>query len=290
MLRAVATWAVVAAVGTVGIAAMVDALRPKHPERPARPASSGASAPPLGVQLREAGVSGVLVYADDQCRLHAVRLPDLRPTDAPEAASRPVRTPGSDPAEAGCTIPVPTADSHRPTWIERGQVLQLAPGRREAHGRRVLLSRGDLARAASHPFTPWEEAPFVARELAWISGDRLAVLVGGSYPDFVAVFRGRRFLYRMFTGFEPRSLRASPLGRYISVVDDGPRVVRVGRAPRNVTFPAGLTTVRAVAWSPGEQWLALATRASIWLLNLEEPGGPLIRLPIEAREIGWSAA
>ena len=288
MLRAVATWAVVAAVGALGIAAVVDALRPKHPERAARPTSSRTSAPALGTQLREAGVSGVLVVADERCRLHAVRLPDLSPTEAPEAASRPVRTPGSDPA-AACTIPATTADSHPPTWIERGQVMQLVPGRREAHGRRVLLSRSDLARAASHPFTPWEEAPFVARELAWISGDRLAVLVGGSYPDFVAVFRGRTFLYRMFTGFEPRSLRASPLGRYVVVDDDGPQVVRVGKAPRNVPFPEGLTTVRAVAWSPGERWLALATRASIWLMDLEDPGTPLVRLPIEVRGIGWSA-
>jgi hypothetical protein len=152
----------------------------------------------------------------------------------------------------------------------------------------VLLSRADLARAAPHPFVT-EEPPYVARDLAWISGDRLAVLVGGSYPDFVAVFTGRRFLYRMFSGLEPRSLRASPLGRYVVVDDDGPMVVRVGKAPRNVAFPEGLTTVRAVAWSPGEQWLALATRASIWLMNLEEPGAPLIRLPIEAREVGWIA-
>ena len=93
----------------------------------------------------------------------------------------------------------------------------------------------------------------------------------------------------MFTGFEPRVLRASPLGRYITVEEDGLQVVRVGKAPHNVTFPQGLTSVRAVAWSPGEQQLAVATRASIWLMHLEEPGAPLIRLPIEARGIGWFA-
>jgi hypothetical protein len=287
VLRAVATWAAVAAVATVGLAAVVDALRPKHAELTARDTSSRAPTPPLGVQLREAGVSGVLVYADERCRLRAVRLPDLKPTDAPEAGARPVRTPGTDPAAAGCMIPALAPVLHPPAWIEAGRVLQLVPCR-ETHCRRVLLSRSDLARAAPHRVVPGE-TPFVARELAWISGDRLAVLVGGSYPDFVAVFRGRRFLYRMFSGFEPRSLRASPLGRYIAVEDDGPQIVGVGRAPRNVTFPKGLTTVRAVAWSPDEQWLALATRASIWIMALEEPGAPLIRLAIEAREIGWIA-
>ncbi|MGH3029834.1 MAG: hypothetical protein ACRDNE_03535 [Gaiellaceae bacterium] len=285
MLRAVATWAVVAAVAAVGVAAVVDALSSKPA---ARPASSRTPAPPLGAELREAGVTGVLVYADERCRLHAVRLPSLDLTEVPEAAGPPVRAPGSEPAAAGCAIPASTSVLHPPTWIEGGRVLQLVPCSREALCRRVLLFRSDLARAASHPFAP-EETRFVARELAWISGDRLAVLVGGSYPDFVAVFRGRTFLYRMFTGFEPRVLRASPLGRYIAVEDDGPQVVRVGKSPRNVAFPEGLTTVRAVAWSPGEQWLALATRASIWLMSLEDPGIPLIRLPIEAREIGWSA-
>ena len=230
----------------------------------------------------------MLVYADGRCRLHALRLPGLDPTELPEAAARPARAPGSGPMEAGCTIPPPTALSQPPTFVEHGQVLQLVPCRREIRCRRVLLSRADLARAAPHSYVT-EEPPYVARDLAWISGDRLAVLVGGSYPDFVAVFTGRRFLYRMFSGLEPRSLRASPLGRYVVVDDDGPMVVRVGKAPRNVAFPEGLTTVRAVAWSPGEQWLALATRASIWLMNLEEPGAPLIRLPIEAREVGWIA-
>jgi hypothetical protein len=231
----------------------------------------------------------VLVYTDERCRLQAVRLPGLDLAEVPETAGRPVRAPGSEPAAAGCTIPSPSAVSHLPTWIEGGRVLQLAPCRRATHCRRVLLSRADLARASSPQFTPVEEAPFVARELVWISGNRLAVLVGGSYPDFVAVFRGRTFLYRMFTGFEPRVLRASPLGRYITVEEDGLQVVRVGKAPRNVTFPQGLTSVRAVAWSPAEQWLAVATRASIWLKHLEEPGTPLIRLPIEARGVAWFA-
>ena len=34
-------------------------------------------------QLREAGVSGVLTYSDDECRLHAVSLPELEPAPAP---------------------------------------------------------------------------------------------------------------------------------------------------------------------------------------------------------------
>src|SRR5207342_3900180 len=34
-------------------------------------------------QLREAGVTGTLTYSDEDCRLHAVTLPDLEPAHAP---------------------------------------------------------------------------------------------------------------------------------------------------------------------------------------------------------------
>ena len=34
-------------------------------------------------QLREAGISGVLTYSDEDCRLHAVSLPNLEPVEAP---------------------------------------------------------------------------------------------------------------------------------------------------------------------------------------------------------------
>jgi hypothetical protein len=150
----------------------------------------------------------------------------------------------------------------------------------------VLLSRRDLARAASYPDPPMDQL-FVAHEIAWLSAGPLAVVVRGGYPDFIAVFRGRRFLFRAFSGFQPGVIQASPLGRYLMVDDERPTILRMGKTPRTVNIPEGLTTVHAVTWSPDERWLALSTRASIWLFPLEDPSRPLIRLPFKARAVAW---
>jgi hypothetical protein len=287
VLRAVATWWVIAAVAGIGVAAAVDALRggERTRDQPVQHSRPLAAPKPSDVaaQLREAGLHGTLVHADGGCRLRALRLPDLEPTAVPESAGRPVRSAGTD--EPSCEISHTLEPHHPPTFVNRGRVLQLLPCG-EALCRRVLLSRRDLARAASYPSSP-EGQPFVAREIAWLSGDRLAVVVRGGYPDFIAVFRGRRFLFRAFSGFQPETIQPSPLGGYLAVEDDGFHMLRMGHAPRTVPIPEGLTTVRAVTWSPDELWLALATRASVWLLALEEPGRPLIRLPLEALDVAW---
>ena len=58
-------------------------------ERPSRQRAGSvvpglADQPELAIrQLREAGVRGVLTYSDEECKLHAVSLPDLRPVRAP---------------------------------------------------------------------------------------------------------------------------------------------------------------------------------------------------------------
>ena len=83
-----ATWLLVAAVAARGVAAAVDALRgegehvvaaPTNGAVPDRAAESGTAVR----QLREAGVIGVLTYSDEDCRLHAVSLPELEPVEAP---------------------------------------------------------------------------------------------------------------------------------------------------------------------------------------------------------------
>lgn len=288
MLRALATWGVIAAVAGIGVAAAVDALRAGEPAQDERMQTRPLSAPKppnVAAQLQEAGVHGTLVFTDRGCRLHALRLPDFEPAAVPDSAGRPTRSGGT--FEPGCELSEPHETLPRPTFVERGRVLEFVPCRKQTC-RRVLLSRRDLARAVSFPYSPKGQR-FAARDIAWLSGDRLAVVVGGGYPDFIAVFRGRRFLFRAFSGFQPGAIQASPLGRYLLVDDGRPTILRMGQAPRTVPIPEALTTVRSVTWSPDERWLALATRASIWLLALEKPDRPLIRLPFEVRDVAWAA-
>jgi hypothetical protein len=287
VLRAVATWGVIAAVAGIGVAAAVDALQAEEPARrepvQVRRLAAAPEPPGMRAQLREVGVDGTLVYADEACRLLALRLPELEAATVPDSARGTVRSAGMN--EPGCEISEPPEAPHPLAFIERGRVLELVPCGEETC-RRVLLSRRHLSRAASYPIPPVDQ-PFGAGDIAWLSRDRLAVLVRGGYPDFIAVFRGRRFLFRASLYFQPGAIQASPLGRYVAVENDGVYILRMGERAQTVPIPEGLTTVRAVTWSPDERWLALATRASIWLLALEEPNRPLIRLPFEARDVAW---
>ena len=82
--RSRASRLVVAGLLCLGVAAGVDALR--HEPKPAR-APRNAPPPHVVAQLRAAGVSGILTYSDERCRLHAVRLPGLEPVSAPAVES-----------------------------------------------------------------------------------------------------------------------------------------------------------------------------------------------------------
>ena len=85
-MRRIATWLLVGAVAALGFAAAVDALRGDvETVREARPQPTTTPVPgltgragPAADRLREARVTGVLTYADDDCRLSAVSLPDLK--------------------------------------------------------------------------------------------------------------------------------------------------------------------------------------------------------------------
>ena len=87
-MRRIATWLLVAAVAALGLAAAVDALRGEGERVVAAPAAAvvpdrAEESETAARQLREAGIVGVLTYSDEDCRLHAVSLPELEPVEAP---------------------------------------------------------------------------------------------------------------------------------------------------------------------------------------------------------------
>ena len=93
-MRRIATWLLVAAVVALGVVAAFDALQSeevvaREPPPPTRTATTATvqgltgQAGPAAARLRDAHVAGVLTYADDDCRLSAVSLPDLEPVRAP---------------------------------------------------------------------------------------------------------------------------------------------------------------------------------------------------------------
>lgn len=78
-MRRPATWLAVGVVLLVGVAAAADAVRQKASE-PQAAATTQATTTQASAAT---GLSGVLYYSDEQCRLQAVQLPDLRPEEAP---------------------------------------------------------------------------------------------------------------------------------------------------------------------------------------------------------------
>src|ERR687892_1350648 len=83
-MRRLPTGLLVAAVAVLAAAAAVDALRDgSEPTRRTPPEDARAPERAAAVDaLRTAGATGTLVYSDAGCRLHALRLPSLRPAPA----------------------------------------------------------------------------------------------------------------------------------------------------------------------------------------------------------------
>src|SRR5918996_395966 len=83
-MRRLPTGLLVAAVAVLAAAAAVDALRDgSEPTRRTPPEDARAPERTAAVDaLRTAGATGTLVYSDAGCRLHALRLPSLRPAPA----------------------------------------------------------------------------------------------------------------------------------------------------------------------------------------------------------------
>lgn len=273
------TWLVVAGLAAIGLAAAVDALR----EEPAvvRTEAVTPTVPGLGEglseavrQLREAGVSGVLTYSDEDCRLHAVSLPDLEPVQAPSfEMCRPSTSTGELGVLAGDVV-----------WsgLGYGAVQVVLP--------RARLSRAILGEA------PGAAARFRAVQAVSLDHERLLVLAESTAREeerVLAVFDGpdAEFAHLTWWAGGTRAVRPSPLGGYFALIRGEPGGTRVfTRDGRSVPLPAGVPLGRGLAWSPDERWTAVATRMSLYLFRTERPDDDVIRIPLAVRDLDWSAS
>ena len=248
----------VTAVLGVGVAAVVDTL----PE---------ADSPPAGATeaetLRLAGVRGLLTYSDSDCRLHAVRLPSLRPAKAPTIES--------------CEPHVPTGGIG--TW--KGDVVWAGFGYQTIQ---VVLSKEDLTRGLAR--LGWEvTGGYRARQAVSLAGGWYAV---HSLPEpNVLAFIRRGRVERIVSGFlgEKVVLRPSPDGSHVAVLDRQRGRIRVFSADGSEIRLPEITNPRAIAWSPDERWTALATRWSVYIFPTRHPEGPVLRIPLRVRDLDWSA-
>jgi hypothetical protein len=336
-MQRVATLALVAAVLALGLAAGVDALLGRGAEveptgarqpEPAATTTEPTATGPTEAEIRQAsddlraaGITGVLTYTDQDCRVHAVDLPRLAPQ--PAGAERSCRFQVSagntlsfgrgvaDPSRsllAACNVGLTevSVDGRilavypgcAPTWRDDGRLTVVREGevvlldgpleRPELVRESVLLSRQAVARAFRS--AGWSEGRFTMREIAWLPGRRLAATVRVSEEDeandLLVVFRGRRLVRGpRFAYADLRGLRPSPRGRFVFARSGEGGLAIVDRSGRPVLEP--FRHGQALAWSPDERWGAWAGDDGIYFFRSGDRGAPFIGVPIVARDLVW---
>jgi hypothetical protein len=275
------TLLVVVGLAALGLAAAVDALRGEEQVRqsgPRTPTIPGlADEPEQAIrQLRDAGVTGVLTYADDDCRLHAVSLPELEAVRAPAfQMCRPATSTGGLGAVDGDvvwsglgfgTVQVVVAEEELGPQVARG-LGSIRPGEDEGFRavQAVALGEQRAAVLADSTYGPRE------RVLVLLEGDRVVLV----QPRWV--IRDARFL------------RPSPNGTYFAAfTPEG--LLWFDRDADPLAFPAAVRSPHAVTWSPDERWMALATAESVYVFRSDRPSERIIRIPLAVRDLDWSAS
>jgi hypothetical protein len=269
------TWIIVAAVGGLVALAAADAIRPNGES--ARPSTTEAGAPAL---------RGVLVIGGPDCSVAALRLPALveqQPPRQPDCGGRIWSQDGT--LAAHCTKDNGTeiftsrleftarvagcASSWRPDgalalirdgdillWRRRGPVQTLVRGASLGSDLRVVLARSETYRFA---------------EVCWLDNSTYAAIVKGKRPWETAVVifddLGPRQFVRAF-GAHPEDLHASPRG-FIAFARTNPvrEYTMVSRGGDEVTVPR-IANAHALAWSPDDQWVAIATRTTTFIAHV----------------------
>ena len=276
-MRRTATWLLIGAVAALGLAAAVDAFR-QEPEGVDVVEGSPTTDPGVSRaqelaarMLRAAGVSGVLTYSDEDCRLRAVTLPSLAPARAPSFRM--------------CRPATPT----RGVTAIDGDVVWAGLGYGTAE---VVLSREALSRRlrAGLPYPVYDDVEFRAARAVGLERGRYVVLADSTEEAgerVLAAFEGRQalFVHPQWWVGEAHAIRPSSTGRYYAILGrDPPLFTSDGH---EVALPAGVPPARAVAWSPDDRWTAVAAHTSVYVFP-SEAQAPVVRIPLAVRDLDWA--
>ena len=269
-------------------------------------------------------VRGVLYYTGENCRLEAAELPDIQPVRAPNwdecgftlspdatrvGEETTAWDPHSDPRRGrlyrvdGATIQVATNAGPEgrpirgtaPAWRPDGTLTYFANGeiRSWPHGLTVVPANRLRMVVTEHPNAP--DVGFLRNlrvvEHHWLDQDRLVAHVtadagGGPSLALVAVFDdGLPFASTDFLD-GVRDLWASPFGTYYAVLTD---TLGLYDFNGNLLQAPQLDGARAVAWSPDEDRMAVATEAGVYVFTPGE-ADPVERFELVTNDLDWRAS
>jgi hypothetical protein len=285
------SWLIVAAVGILVALAAADAIRP-HGERPQQ----------SGPTVRGPELSGVLLVAGPDCSVTALRLPALEEMQAPRQIDcggvtwSPDGTLNATCKEGFTDVALTGGPSLLhvrgcgAAWRVDGSVGVIRDGElvvaRRRGQPRIFFSQGQLAQALEGQAPAGER--FELAEVAWLSLTNFAAIVQGPKPWERAIGflspGGGTVVPEL--GQHISSLRASPLGNVAFAHNQlGREFVMITPAGREVPLPR-IANARAIAWSPDERWVALATRTTTFIARTGTRQ-VVLRIPVGGESLDW---
>jgi hypothetical protein len=316
-MRRWTTWLLVGALAALGSVAVADALR-------GSPKTTNVSAPTISVPLiprnepAASAMGGVLYYSDRvDCRLRAVRLPDLTETSAPELGSCSFSiSPDGEDALAGAAAWSPAGGLYARM---RGGLIELGSSDPDSRLRfpghaPAFKPDGTFTYVRGHDVVEWSTScPPGARvftlpkdngtvrcrktivgfrrdgpilSLAWLSNTRMAVITKPS--GWVLTIReGRLRTSTVGFGHPLTDLHVSPRGSFVAARAEGPGRLLILRPDGRVAALPSFTAPRAITWSPDEHWTAVATGDSVFVFRTNAVGVNVRRLPLHAYQVAW---
>ena len=289
------TWIIVGAVVVLLAVAAADALRSTGGGAERRPEPR----PTLD------DLEGLLLLAEEDCSVQALRLPDLTQEEPPRRADCRGAV-WSDDATlvAECVGGFTSIHNARgelvrrlpgcsPAWRADGSLGVLSRGAlvlaRSVFPPVVLMTRPDLHASLSELVQSPEDYDFVAFD--WIATSEFAAVVRGGRLDEQALVvfttRGQNELIRTGLGRLVSSVRASPLGTYLTLTNNNPErgFSVLTRDGDRVLLPR-VEDARSLAWSPDERWVALATPAKVVIARTGSRE-VVASLPVGGEWISW---
>jgi hypothetical protein len=286
------SWVIVVAVGALVALAAADALRSTSEGSP-KTAVAEPSVPNL---------QGVVVVGPN-CSVRALRLPDLLELQAPRQTDCGGIVWSSDGTlNASCArgyTDIGTSEGRHalrirgcaPAWRTDGAFSVIRDGElfvARRHGPpQIFFSREQLAQGLAGRVPPGERFELV--EVAWLDVTNFAAIVRGPHPweRAVAVLSpGGLGTLVPELGQRISSLRVSPLGNLAFARDQlGREFVMLTDAGVEVPVPR-IANARAIAWSPDEEWVALATRTTTFIARTGTRR-VVLRLPVGGDTLAW---